>query len=44
MDFNVPADLWDLCVNPEAKVYDALHVLENTHREIVLVVDRDGKL
>jgi dTDP-glucose pyrophosphorylase/predicted transcriptional regulator len=43
-DFNVPEVVRDLCVNPEAKIYDALRVPESTHREIVLVVDRNGKL
>jgi dTDP-glucose pyrophosphorylase len=44
MDINVPATVRDLCVKPDARVFDALVVLESTHREIVLVVDRDGKL
>jgi dTDP-glucose pyrophosphorylase/predicted transcriptional regulator len=44
MEYNVPETVRDLCVLPDAKMHDALKVLEKTHREIVLVIDGGGRL
>ena len=44
MDHKVPEVLLSLCVDASVRVIDALAVLEDTHREIVLVVDVDGRL
>lgn len=44
MESNIPEAVRDLCVGPDARIYDALDVLESTHREIVLVVSADGHL
>ena len=44
METNIPARVRELCLGPEAGVYDALKILDNTHREIVLVVSDEGQL
>lgn len=44
METNIPARVRELCLRPEARVYDALKILDNTHREIVLVVSDEGQL
>ena len=44
MEYKVPDVLRSLCVDASVRVIDALAVLEETHREIVLVIDIDGRL
>jgi dTDP-glucose pyrophosphorylase len=41
---NVPEHIRKICVSPESLVREAMQVLEESHKEIVLVVDAQGRL